>query len=163
MGHCSLLTVNSACAWLCACAPHAGSRFFGVVDQLLGYSTCNLQVRGAMDGEWPQRGGAVGVLEDMAAGGVAGLISKTVVAPVERVKLLLQVQHANPHIVHQYSGISDCLRRVVARQGVLSLWQGNLANVVRYRAAPGDVVCCFSHARASFAGTFRPKFSTTCS
>ena len=31
-------------------------------------------------------------VKDLAAGGVAGAISKTVVAPIERVKLLLQTQ-----------------------------------------------------------------------
>ena len=35
---------------------------------------------------------------DLAAGGVAGGISKTVVAPIERVKLLLQTQDSNPRI-----------------------------------------------------------------
>ena len=35
---------------------------------------------------------------DLAAGGTAGGISKTVVAPIERVKLLLQTQHSNPRI-----------------------------------------------------------------
>ena len=35
---------------------------------------------------------------DLAAGGAAGGISKTVVAPIERVKLLLQTQHSNPRI-----------------------------------------------------------------
>lgn len=36
----------------------------------------------------------VAFLKDLAAGGVAGGISKTVVAPIERVKLLLQVRRA---------------------------------------------------------------------
>jgi len=36
-------------------------------------------------------------LKDLAAGGVAGGISKTVVAPIERVKLILQVS-AMPHL-----------------------------------------------------------------
>jgi solute carrier family 25 (adenine nucleotide translocator) protein 4/5/6/31 len=32
-------------------------------------------------------------LKDFLSGGVAGIISKTVVAPIERVKLLMQTQH----------------------------------------------------------------------
>jgi len=36
-----------------------------------------------------KEGGTVKFLTDLAAGGVAGGISKTVVAPIERVKLLL--------------------------------------------------------------------------
>ncbi len=37
-------------------------------------------------------------LADLAAGGVAGGISKTAVAPIERVKLILQTQDSNPRI-----------------------------------------------------------------
>ena len=57
------------------------------------------------------------------AGGVSAAVSKTIVAPIERVKLLLQVQYANPNIPkeQQYNGIGDCFSRVVAEQGVGSL------------------------------------------
>merc|ERR1711907_851442 len=68
------------------------------------------------------------------AGGVSAAVSKTCVAPIERVKLLLQVQYANPNIPkeQQYNGIGDCFGRVVKEQGVMALWRGNLANVIRY-------------------------------
>lgn len=68
------------------------------------------------------------------AGGVSAAVSKTIVAPIERVKLLLQVQYANPNIPkeQQYNGIGDCFSRVVSEQGMFSLWRGNLANVIRY-------------------------------
>lgn len=73
-------------------------------------------------------------LVDFLIGGVSAAVSKTVVAPIERVKLLLQVQDANPNIPveERYNGIGDCFKRVVAEQGVGALWRGNLANVVRY-------------------------------
>jgi len=71
---------------------------------------------------------------DFLIGGVSAAVSKTVVAPIERVKLLLQVQDANKNIAadQRYNGIGDCFKRVVAEQGVGALWRGNLANVVRY-------------------------------
>jgi solute carrier family 25 (adenine nucleotide translocator) protein 4/5/6/31 len=71
---------------------------------------------------------------DLAAGGVAGGISKTVVAPIERVKLLLQVQASSSQIAkdQQYKGIADCFARVTKEQGFASLWRGNTANVIRY-------------------------------
>lgn len=57
---------------------------------------------------------------DLAAGGTAGGISKTIVAPIERVKLLLQTQDANPLIksgqIARYTGIGNCFRRVAAEQ-----------------------------------------------
>lgn len=73
-------------------------------------------------------------LQDFLIGGVSAAVSKTIVAPIERVKLLLQVQDANKNIAadKRYNGIGDCFKRVVAEQGVGSLWRGNLANVVRY-------------------------------
>uniref|UniRef100_A0ABI7VVB3 ADP/ATP translocase n=1 Tax=Felis catus TaxID=9685 RepID=A0ABI7VVB3_FELCA len=71
---------------------------------------------------------------DFLAGGIAAAISKTAVAPIERVKLLLQVQHASKQIAadKQYKGIVDCIVRIPKEQGVLSFWRGNLANVIRY-------------------------------
>ena len=67
-------------------------------------------------------------------GGMSAAVSKTLVAPIERVKLLLQVQDANKNIApeNRYNGIGDCFKRVVAEQGVGALWRGNLANVIRY-------------------------------
>jgi solute carrier family 25 (mitochondrial adenine nucleotide translocator), member 4/5/6/31 len=71
---------------------------------------------------------------DFLIGGVSAAVSKTVVAPIERVKLLLQVQDANKNIApeNRYTGIGDCFKRVIADQGFGSLYRGNLANVVRY-------------------------------
>lgn len=76
----------------------------------------------------------VSFLKDFIAGGVAAAISKTVVAPIERVKLLLQVQHASKQIApdKMYKGMVDCFIRIPKEQGFLSYWRGNLANVIRY-------------------------------
>uniref|UniRef100_A0A2K6SL61 ADP/ATP translocase n=1 Tax=Saimiri boliviensis boliviensis TaxID=39432 RepID=A0A2K6SL61_SAIBB len=77
---------------------------------------------------------AVSFAKDFLAGGVATAISKTAVAPIEQVKLLLQVQHASKWITadKQYKGIIDCMVRIPKEQGVLSFWRGNLASVIRY-------------------------------
>jgi len=46
--------------------------------------------------------------QDLAAGGTAAAISKTLVAPIERVKLLLQVQAASKALEgKEYKGIYD--------------------------------------------------------
>jgi solute carrier family 25 (adenine nucleotide translocator) protein 4/5/6/31 len=72
--------------------------------------------------------------QDLLSGGVAAAVSKTAVAPIERVKLLLQVQDASKQITaeNKYKGIIDCFVRVSKEQGFWSLWRGNLANVIRY-------------------------------
>merc|ERR1712196_654690 len=73
---------------------------------------------------------------DFALGGVSGAIAKTCTAPIERVKLIIQTQDANPDImsgkVKRYSGIGDCFTRVAAEQGVGAFWRGNFTNVLRY-------------------------------
>lgn len=72
--------------------------------------------------------------KDFIAGGVAAAISKTAVAPIERVKLLLQVQHASKQITadKHYKGMIDAFVRIPKEQGFLSYWRGNMANVIRY-------------------------------
>ncbi len=73
-------------------------------------------------------------LQDFLVGGISAAISKTCVAPIERVKLLLQNQDASSQIKadQRYKGIGDCFTRVVKEQGLPSMWRGNLANVIRY-------------------------------
>jgi len=68
-------------------------------------------------------------------GGVSAAVSKTAAAPIERVKLLIQNQDEmlkNGRLDRPYAGIGDCFKRVMAEEGVGSLWRGNLANVLRY-------------------------------
>jgi len=73
---------------------------------------------------------------DFSLGGFSGAIAKTLTAPIERVKLLIQTQDANPRIisgeVKRYTGIIDCFRRVGSEQGYLAFWRGNFTNVIRY-------------------------------
>ncbi|KAE9550244.1 hypothetical protein FO519_006542 [Halicephalobus sp. NKZ332] len=72
------------------------------------------------------------LLKGCAAGGTAAAISKTTLAPVDRIKLILQLQSGQTFLVQkQYSGILDCLKRIYSEQGILSLWRGNSASIVR--------------------------------
>lgn len=58
------------------------------------------------------------------SGGIAGGIAKTTVAPLERVKLLLQTGQST-------SSITMTLSKVVHHEGFWGLWRGNTVNVVR--------------------------------
>lgn len=73
---------------------------------------------------------------DFAAGGISGAIAKTATAPIERVKLIIQTQDANPLIkegkVPRYTGIVNCFTRVYSEQGLKAFWRGNFTNVIRY-------------------------------
>jgi len=81
---------------------------------------------------------------DLLVGGSIGAISKTVMAPVERVKLLMQTQDSNAAVlrgeVKRYSGISDCFKRVYAEQGLTAFWRGNLVNCLRYAPQQGSAL-----------------------
>jgi solute carrier family 25 (adenine nucleotide translocator) protein 4/5/6/31 len=76
----------------------------------------------------------LGPLESFMIGGTAAGISKTLAAPIERVKLLLQNQgeSAAAKAQGEYKGIVDVFVRVPKEQGVAAFWRGNLANVIRY-------------------------------
>lgn len=75
-------------------------------------------------------------LLDFALGGISGAIAKTCTAPIERVKLIIQTQDANPKIksgeVPRYTGIGNCFTRVYQEQGLAAFWRGNVTNVIRY-------------------------------
>ncbi|KAJ2536240.1 ADP/ATP carrier protein [Coemansia sp. RSA 1935] len=77
---------------------------------------------------------AVAFLVNLAAGGVSAGVPKTIDAPIERVKLLLQVQASSDQIAvdKRYKGIMDAFKRIPAEQGMGSFWRGNLSNVIRY-------------------------------
>jgi len=75
-------------------------------------------------------------MKDFIAGGVSGAIAKTCTAPIERVKLIIQTQDANPKIISgevpRYTGIGNCFVRVYSEQGLGAFWRGNGVNVIRY-------------------------------
>jgi len=88
---------------------------------------------GGDKGKGPSKATAFAI--DFAMGGVSAAISKTAAAPIERVKLLIQNQDEmikSGRLSVPYKGIADCFKRVIAEEGFVSLWRGNLANVIRY-------------------------------
>lgn len=65
-------------------------------------------------------------------------------APVERVKLLMQTMESNPDVISgkikPYSGIGECFARVRAEQGMKAFWRGNLVNCLRYAPQQGSAL-----------------------
>jgi len=77
----------------------------------------------------------LGFVESFMLSGVAAGVSKTAAAPIERVKLLIQNQDEmikQGRLDKPYSGLMDCVTRVLKTEGVYPFWRGNLANVLRY-------------------------------
>jgi solute carrier family 25 (adenine nucleotide translocator) protein 4/5/6/31 len=78
----------------------------------------------------------VNPLINLAAGGISGAVSKTITAPLEKVKLAIQNQDSNPRVLSgemkRYTGMGDCFVRHIKELGATSLWRGNVANCIRY-------------------------------
>lgn len=72
-------------------------------------------------------------LQRIACGGMAGAITKTVIAPLERIKILHQTQGMvlAKGTSAEYGGILQSFGKVLQREGWRSLWNGNGANVMR--------------------------------
>jgi solute carrier family 25 (adenine nucleotide translocator) protein 4/5/6/31 len=92
----------------------------------------------------PKKGKLAQLGSDLLVGGSIGAVSKTVMAPVERVKLLLQTQDSNPDVisgkVQRYKSIGDCFARVSSEQGFAAFWRGNLVNCLRYAPQQGSAL-----------------------
>ncbi|CAL9125929.1 unnamed protein product [Musa acuminata var. zebrina] len=74
------------------------------------------------------RGGGVPlIVKELVAGGVAGGVSKTAVAPLERVKILFQTRRAEFHSV----GLLGSFRKILQTEGLLGFYRGNGASVAR--------------------------------
>ena len=96
------------------------------------------------DGKKEKKSGVQQLLTDLFIGGAVGAVAKTAMAPVERIKLLMQTMDSNPDVisgkVERYKGIGDCFTRVKAEQGVAAFWRGNLVNCLRYAPQQGSAL-----------------------
>ncbi|CAN6718597.1 unnamed protein product [Malus baccata var. baccata] len=84
------------------------------------------------------------IAKSLVAGGVAGGVSRTAVAPLERLKILLQVQ--NPHSI-KYNGTIQGLKYIWRTEGFRGLFKGNGTNCARI--VPNSAVKFFSYDEAS--------------
>jgi len=69
--------------------------------------------------------------KSLVAGGIAGAVSRTIVSPFERLKLLFQMQGHPP----RYTGIWQGLKLIHAEDGMKGYFRGNFSNVIRITPA----------------------------
>ncbi|CAL8463897.1 g3432 [Coccomyxa elongata] len=67
------------------------------------------------------------IVKSLIAGGVAGGVSRTAVAPLERLKILMQVQGSNK----VYTGVWQGLKLMSKNEGIRGMFRGNWTNCVR--------------------------------
>lgn len=65
--------------------------------------------------------------KELVAGGVAGGFAKTVVAPLERVKILFQTRRSEFHSL----GLFGSFKKIAKTEGVMGFYRGNGASVAR--------------------------------
>jgi solute carrier family 25 phosphate transporter 23/24/25/41 len=68
--------------------------------------------------------------KQLLCGGAAGTIARTTVAPVDRVKILMQTAHVQKK-THLYGTMGQTIRQILRDDGIVGLWRGNLTNCVR--------------------------------
>jgi len=64
------------------------------------------------------------------AGGLAGLTSRFVIAPLDVIKIRLQLQPRTPS--SPYHGILSTARTIVSQEGITALWKGNIPAELLY-------------------------------
>nr|XP_043606918.1 probable mitochondrial adenine nucleotide transporter BTL3 [Erigeron canadensis] len=68
--------------------------------------------------------GAFNTTKHLWAGAVAAMVSRTFVAPLERLKLEYMVRGEQKHLV-------DLIQSIAASQGIKGFWKGNFVNILR--------------------------------
>lgn len=95
-------------------------------------STLSTNVAGFVDGSTADREVAFVdclpiYVRELIAGGAAGAFAKTAVAPLERIKILLQTRTEGFHSL----GVYQSLKKVLKHEGGLGFYKGNGASVLR--------------------------------
>lgn len=71
-------------------------------------------------------------VRQFAAGGIAGAFARTCVAPIDRVKILMQTQYITlDGAAPKYTSVFQTLKTVHAEEGLARLWRGNFTNMLR--------------------------------
>ncbi|KAL7525083.1 hypothetical protein ACHAWF_004003 [Thalassiosira exigua] len=90
-------------------------------------------------------------LRNLLAGGLAGMIAKSVVAPIDRIKILYQVTSA----VFRLRDVPRVARSIVEKEGFAALWRGNAATMIRVFPYAGVQFMVFDHCKGRFLGKRR--------
>lgn len=85
-------------------------------------------------------------VRNILAGGTAGMVAKSVVAPLDRIKILYQVSAAQFHILD----IPGVVRNIIQHEGLSALWKGNTATLLRVFPYSGIQFMVFDRCKQHF-------------
>ena len=79
-------------------------------------------------------------------------MARSVVAPIDRVKILMQTQHVmaaqRGASAIKYHGLMQSLRTIVAEEGVKGLWRSNLANIIHVAPYSATLFASYDYYKA---------------
>lgn len=73
-----------------------------------------------------QRGSKVSPFESIVAGSLSGAVARAVTAPLDTIKIRLQLQTTSSH------GIFGTFNQIYKHEGILALWKGNVPAEIMY-------------------------------
>lgn len=82
----------------------------------------------------------------LAAGAIAGAVSRSFTAPLDRLKVFLQVRGA------EFANLSYCFRQLLKEGGYRSLWRGNGINVLKIAPETAIKFMAYEHAKRKIRG-----------
>jgi solute carrier family 25 protein 42 len=85
-------------------------------------------------------------LRNLIAGGLAGMVAKSVVAPIDRIKILYQVSSRKFRIVD----VPQIAYKIFTEEGLGALWKGNTATMIRVFPYSGIQFMVFDRCKTFF-------------
>lgn len=90
-------------------------------------------------------------LRNLLAGGIAGMVAKTFVAPFDRIKILYQVSNAK----FRLRNIPSVVGNIIRNEGLSALWKGNLATMIRIFPYSGIQFMVFDRIKRYYLGNHK--------
>ncbi|KAL9186671.1 hypothetical protein ACHAXT_005909 [Thalassiosira profunda] len=92
-------------------------------------------------------------LRNLVAGGLAGMLAKSFVAPIDRIKILYQVTSAR----FRLRDVPRVAYSIVEKEGWAALWKGNTATMIRVFPYSGIQFMVFDYCKVHFLGERKRK------
>mmetsp|Transcript_21285 Transcript_21285/g.31601 ORF Transcript_21285/g.31601 Transcript_21285/m.31601 type:complete len:397 (-) Transcript_21285:272-1462(-) len=87
-------------------------------------------------------------LRNLISGGLAGMVAKSIVAPIDRIKILYQITATPFHLRH----VPNVAYSIAQTEGLSALWKGNFATMLRVFPYSGIQFMVFDRCKMYFLG-----------